>query len=87
MAKTAGAPLAAVGEDDTSDDIARPAWYRFGEVELIDLLVHFDWLHGSLLKYAARAGRKPGSTKLEDLLKAQQILTRLIEREQGGGDG
>lgn len=37
---------------------------------------------GNVVKYVARAGRKDGSTKLEDLLKAQWYLAREIEREQ-----
>ena len=37
---------------------------------------------GNVLKYLARAGRKPGSTRLDDLVKARRYLAREIAREE-----
>ncbi len=36
---------------------------------------------GSAVKYIARAGKKPGVSKLEDLEKAAWYLTRMVNRE------
>jgi ribosome modulation factor len=40
---------------------------------------------GNVLKYLARAGRKPGATRLEDLQKAATYLALEIEKEEASG--
>lgn len=40
---------------------------------------NLDFALGSALKYIARAGRKPGNSKMQDLLKAKQYLDFEIE--------
>ena len=40
---------------------------------------------GNVLKYLARAGKKPGVTRLEDLQKAATYLALEIEKEEASG--
>jgi len=72
----------AVGVHDT---ISNPAHYTAGRaIEPLDVIE--DWgltFHEAcILKYLSRAGRKPGSSKLEDLRKARFYLERLIFNEE-----
>ena len=69
---------------NTSDKI-NPTHYKFGKSEVIDITQHLDFLLGNLVKYAARAGRKTGESKLDDLLKAEFYLKRAVENEQRKG--
>lgn len=41
-----------------------------------------DFALGNAVKYLCRAGSKPGSSRKQDLLKAQWYLNRAIEREE-----
>jgi hypothetical protein len=41
-----------------------------------------DFYGGNALKYLLRAGRKPGSTKLEELKKARHYLDEMIQRAE-----
>lgn len=41
-----------------------------------------DFAMGNAVKYLCRAGSKPGSSRKQDLLKAQWYLNRAIEREE-----
>ena len=57
-----------------------PAHYQFPDgVQVIDITQHLDFLLGNVVKYAARAGRKDGESKMDDLLKAQFYLRKAIE--------
>ena len=67
------------------NDKVSPAHYKFGKSEVIDITQHLDFLLGNLVKYAARAGRKTGESKLDDLLKAEFYLKRAVENEQRKG--
>lgn len=62
-----------------SDDmISHPPHYRLGDREVIEITQHLDFLSGNVVKYVCRAGRKEGSSSLEDYLKARWYLDRLI---------
>lgn len=62
-----------------SDDmINHPPHYRLGDREVIEITEHLDFLSGNVVKYVFRAGRKEGSSSLEDYLKARWYLDRLI---------
>ncbi len=57
-----------------------PAHYRFpGGAEVINITKHLDFMTGNVVKYAARAGRKDGESKLDDLLKAKWYIDTLIK--------
>ncbi len=51
-------------------------------IECIEVTEHMDFLTGNIVKYLWRAGLKGETPKLEDLLKAQWYLNRLIHRER-----
>lgn len=55
-----------------STQIDHPDYYSPDTVEVIDVIQawHLDFALGSALKYIARAGRKPGASKEDDLKKA-----------------
>lgn len=62
-----------------SDDmINHPPHYKLGDREVIEITEHLDFLSGNVVKYVCRAGRKEGSSSLEDYLKARWYLDRLI---------
>lgn len=62
-----------------SDDmINHPPHYKLGDREVIEITEHLDFLSGNVVKYVCRAGRKEGSSPLEDYLKARWYLDRLI---------
>lgn len=68
--------------DPQFDLINRPAHYAEGrKYEPIDVIVDWglDFLLGNVVKYIARAGRKPGSSKLQDLEKAAFYLQKALE--------
>jgi len=64
------------------NNISHPSHYcegrKYEPVKVIQ-----DWelsfCLGNVLKYVARAGRKDGNTKMQDLLKAKQYLEFEIE--------
>lgn len=67
------------------DQITQPEHYlKDRTIEPLDVIN--DWklsfMEGAVLKYLSRAGRKPGSSRLEDLNKARFYIERLIEREK-----
>lgn len=66
------------------DPVAHPSHYTKGKIEVIDFIEHMDFSRGSIVKYVARAGHKPGGSELEDLKKAQWLLDREIERIVNG---
>ena len=55
-----------------------PDHYTFGDVQVIDITKHLDFPCGNVVKYTARAGRKGGESRLDDLLKAQVYLETAI---------
>lgn len=74
--------LEAVGDKkEGNNQISHPPHYCFGEYEPKDVI--YDWKLnfncGCVIKYLARAGRKEGNSKLQDLLKAKQYIEFEIE--------
>lgn len=70
--------------DDISEllaDAAKPTYYRgyTGGAQPIDIAEHLSFNRGAIVKYVARAGKKPGADELDDLLKARQHLNREID--------
>lgn len=61
-----------------SDNVNHPAHYTQWPIEVINLTEHEDFLYGNVLKYALRAGAKPGVTYEEDMAKAVWYATRLV---------
>lgn len=61
-----------------------PDHYQFGDVRVIDIAKHLGFLEGNILKYVARAGRKPGTPRAEDLRKAKRYLDLAIEQAEAG---
>ena len=60
------------------DNVNHPAHYARWPIEAIDLTEREDFLYGNVLKYALRAGAKPGSTYKEDMAKAVWYAVRLV---------
>lgn len=63
-----------------TDNVHHPAHYTRWPVEVIDLTEQEGFLYGNVLKYALRAGTKPGSSYEEDMAKATWYATRLAAR-------
>jgi hypothetical protein len=53
-------------------------------VQVIDITKHLDFMTGNVVKYAARAGRKDGESRLDDLLKARWYIEQAIKQTQPG---
>lgn len=67
------------GEIEHADqpDAITPDHYKFGNVQVIDIIKYLPFNEGNVIKYVARADRK--GNKLEDLRKAQKYLNLAIE--------
>lgn len=70
------------------DPVTNPSHYMKGMppgIQVIDIInaQGADYLHGNVIKYILRWKYKNG---VEDLKKAQQYLTWLIEREENARD-
>ena len=61
-----------------TDNVDHPAHYVRWPVEVIDLTEREGFLYGNVLKYALRAGAKPGAAYEEDMAKAAWYATRLV---------
>ena len=83
-------------------DLRTPDHYRGrGDLQPFDVIDAFglDFWLGNVTKFVCRAGHKPGTAKIEDLVKARRYLDEAIAREQalpptggtlvgsGGGSG
>ena len=66
---------------EKEDVRSHPSHYCFGKYEPVKVIQ--DWglsfCLGNVVKYLARAGRKDGNSKLQDLLKAKQYIEFEIE--------
>lgn len=60
------------------DNVNHPAHYTQWPIEAINLTEREDFLYGNILKYALRAGAKPGSTHEEDIAKATWYAVRFV---------
>ena len=57
-----------------------PDHYKLpGGVQLIDVTKHCSFPVGNAMKYIFRAGRKPGESSLDDLLKAKWFVDLMIQ--------
>lgn len=61
-----------------SDNVNHPDHYTRWPVEAINLTEREDFLYGNVLKYALRAGSKPGSAYEEDIAKATWYAVRFV---------
>lgn len=68
-----------------SDQI-NPDHYKRFPVEVIDITEHLSFNLGNAVKYACRAGHKPGADVLTDLQKAAWYIDREIGRLKGLSD-
>lgn len=72
---------ATVQNTNEYNTMVRPPHYRFGKYEPVKVIQ--DWglsfCLGNVIKYLARAGRKEGNTKLQDLEKEKQYIEFEIE--------
>lgn len=68
----------------------RPAYYRIPDAECkscgqpfdaCDLAQSLDGLKFNVIKYAARAGLKPGEPALKDWMKCLSYVKKAVERE------
>lgn len=64
-----------------SDNVNHPDHYTRWPVEVIDLTERENFLYGNVLKYALRAGAKPGATHEEDMSKAAWYATRYVNNK------
>jgi hypothetical protein len=62
-----------------SDNVNHPAHYTQWPVEVINLTERECFLYGNVLKYALRAGSKPGATYEEDMSKAVWYAVRYVD--------
>ena len=60
-----------------------PQHYRQGSIEPWDYIVaqKLGYLEGNVVKYISRAGKKDNETRLDDLLKAQAYIHKLVTTE------
>lgn len=78
------AGISAIPHDAETDSKTNPSHYQFPNgVQVIDITRNLGFLAGNVVKYVARAGRKPGESPMDDLLKAKWYLEQLIEKECG----
>ena len=64
------------------DTVSHPSHYCRSGIEVIDIIEAYElgWHLGNVIKYVLRAGHK--DNMLEDLRKAQWILSRYIEQQE-----
>lgn len=69
-----------------SDSVHHPQHYTQGGIEPIDYIRanHLNFCLGNVVKYVTRAGKKKGSSRLEDLQKAMEYIKFEIEAEKVG---
>lgn len=63
-----------------NDNVNHPAHYTQWPIEAIALTEREGFLYGNVLKYALRAGAKPGAAYKEDIAKAVWYAARLTAR-------
>jgi hypothetical protein len=63
------------------EQVDHPKHYQMpGGVEVIDLVEHLPFNLGNAVKYACRAGQKPGVDAVTDLRKSLWYISREIDR-------
>jgi hypothetical protein len=65
-------------------DKTNPDYYKAGASDALAFVMaaQLDYPSGCIIKYLCRAGKKPGESRLDDLLKAKVYLDRMIEAEK-----
>lgn len=63
-----------------NDSVNHPSHYTQWPIEAITLAEREGFLYGNVLKYALRAGAKPGAPYEEDIAKAAWYAARLVTR-------
>jgi hypothetical protein len=60
-----------------------PEHYRQGDIEPWDFIISqkLGFLEGNVIKYITRAGKKDSEQRLDDLLKAQAYIHKLVITE------
>ena len=60
-----------------------PEHYRQGSIEVWDFIIdqQLGYLEGNIVKYITRAGKKDSERKIDDLLKAQAYIHKLVINE------
>jgi hypothetical protein len=73
-------PKGAKVNDYVHDPVNNPSHYTDGNIEVIDFIEdkNFNFNLGNTIRHIARAGKKNGSTLIQDLEKAQWYLNREI---------
>lgn len=70
------------------EKVEHPKHYNTSDIEVWDAIAawNLDFFLGNVVKYAARAGKKPGESAVSDLLKARNYLDKKIEviKAKGG---
>lgn len=69
-----------------NDNVNHPAHYTAYNPEVIDVAEKLGFCEGNIVKYLARAGRKPGVDADEDIRKASWYMRRLSLDERGDLD-
>jgi hypothetical protein len=65
--------------------VEHPSHYnQVNGLECIDVVKHFGFVDGNIIKYAWRAGDKPGASRLEDLRKCLWYVQLAIQMEEEG---
>lgn len=66
-----------------NNTVNHPSHYnQIPGIECIDVVKHFDFVLGNVIKYVWRAGLKQSTNKLEDLEKAKWYLDYAIAQEK-----
>lgn len=65
------------------DAVNHPAHYTAYKPEVITITERLGFCEGNVIKYLARAGRKPGSPEPQDLAKARWYMRRLAYDKDG----
>lgn len=76
-------------EPETPELVEHPAHYGGDTVyEVIKVIRAWGlgFVLGNVVKYVARAGKKPGNSKLQDLKKARDYLNKEIEELEANND-
>lgn len=74
------------GQPSMTQHVHHPDHYQLNGLECIDVVEHFDFVVGNIIKYAWRAGLKPGNSRLQDLEKCLWYAQRAVDREKALGD-
>lgn len=77
--------VVAKAKPDPKDDLTKSPHYTKLSPEPIAVIEAWDlgFRLANVIKYVARAGRKPGADKKDDLIKARNYLTREINAIDG----